>query len=205
MLGDRNRQTVGVDFLEGIRTDHRQRHLTGDRHHRDRIELGIGDRGHQIGGARSGRCEAHLGPARDAAHALGHEARTLFVPGQHVMDALALGERVVERQDRAARNSGNGPDALTLEHSNDQLGACHLWHLVLLLEEPLPPACRKNKPPPAGAPAGVSVIWSASCSLSRAHAYAYDAYYSDYGQRQDPGQVAIHFICVELETAAGLI
>jgi hypothetical protein len=45
MLGNRDTQTIGIDFLKGVAADHRSRHLPGDRHERNRIQLGVGDGG----------------------------------------------------------------------------------------------------------------------------------------------------------------
>jgi hypothetical protein len=88
VLGDRNAQAVGIDFLKGIGADHRPRHLAGDRHQRDRIQLGIGDRRQQVGRAGAGGSHADRRHAGGARHPLGHEAAALLVPGQHMVDLV---------------------------------------------------------------------------------------------------------------------
>lgn len=53
VLGDRHRDTRDVGFLEAVGADEMAGHLTGDRDHRDRVHLGVGERGHQVGGTRT--------------------------------------------------------------------------------------------------------------------------------------------------------
>ena len=123
VLGDRDGNAVGIHFLEGVCADHRGRHLPGDAYQRNGVELGIGDGGDQVGGARPAGGDAHRRFAVGARHALRHKARALFVARQHVVNAGALAQRVIQRQRRAARDAGDGGDALTLQQMNDQLCA----------------------------------------------------------------------------------
>ena len=48
-----------MSALEGICTDGAAGDLTGDRHHRHRVHVGIGNRCHQVGGARARRGHTH--------------------------------------------------------------------------------------------------------------------------------------------------
>jgi len=124
VLRDREREAVGVDFLKGVGADQRLRHLGGDRDQRDRVEAGVGDGGEEIGGTGAGGGEAHGGAAGDARHALGDESGALFMAGEDVFDARVGGvKRVVERQDRAARDAGDGADALAFEQVAEDFGA----------------------------------------------------------------------------------
>ncbi|OPZ01310.1 MAG: hypothetical protein BWZ10_03478 [candidate division BRC1 bacterium ADurb.BinA364] len=94
VLGDRQRQPIGVHFLEGVGADQRRRDLARDRHDRNRIQFGVGDRRQQVGRARAGGAQANGGPPRDAGDALGDESGALFVPCQDMPDRARM-QRVV--------------------------------------------------------------------------------------------------------------
>ena len=160
MLGQRDGHPVGVHFLEGVGADHAQRHLTGNGHHGDRVELGVSNGGDQVGRARAGRGEAHLGLARDAGHALRHEAAALLVTGQHMVNGVALAKGIVKRQDRAARDAAHGLNALSLKEAQDQFGASHLHHVSLLVSIRVKTGGRKTKPPPASRRRGFRIYVS---------------------------------------------
>jgi hypothetical protein len=123
VLGDRNAQAVGIDFLKSVGADHRPRHLAGDRHQRDRIELGVGHRRQQIGRAGAGRRHADRRHTGRTCHSLRHEAAALLVPGKDVMDLRRLREGVVDRQDGAAGNAGQCTNALSFEQTHNDLCA----------------------------------------------------------------------------------
>ena len=55
-------------------------------------------------------------------------ARALLVPGEDVADGRPARDRVVRRQDRAARNAERDVDALGLEAAQDGVGAEHSRH-----------------------------------------------------------------------------
>ncbi len=125
MLRDRQRESVGVDLLERVGADHALRHLAGDRHQGHRIEARVGDRREEIGRARAGRAERHRGAAGDAGHALGDETRALFVAREHVADTAAM-QRIVEWQDRPARNARDRIDPLAFEQDAQEVGSVGL-------------------------------------------------------------------------------
>ena len=195
VLGDRNTQTIGVDFLKSVGADHRLRYLAGDCHQRNRIEFGIGDGRQQVGGARPRRCHAYRWHAGGARHPLRHEAAALFVPSQHMVD-LRLRERVINWQNRAAGNAGNGANALAFKQADDNLCSGECFGCLLGQGFLLQKNCRfrrrqavvrKSKTPARRVPAGVSGIFCrflrcdlASCPRRRTRQYAYDAYYTDY-------------------------
>ena len=52
VLDDRHRDAVDVRLLEGVGADQVRRHLAGDAHDRRRVQVGVGDRGDQVGRAR---------------------------------------------------------------------------------------------------------------------------------------------------------
>ena len=66
VLRDRHREAVGVDLLERVGADHRARHLSGDGDERDRVELGVGDRGRADSSRPGPRCRSRrpAGPSR---------------------------------------------------------------------------------------------------------------------------------------------
>ena len=132
VLGDRHGDAVDIHFLKGVGADHRARHLAGDRHQRNRIEMSVGDGSDEIGRPRPAGRDADLGRAADARHALGDEARALLVAGKHVAD-LAAHQRIVERQDGAARNARDGAHTLAFEKAHEQLCAADFFHEVLLV------------------------------------------------------------------------
>ena len=79
--------------------------LAGDAHHRHRVQHRVGDAGDQVRRARSGGRHAHADAAAGARIAVGRECRALLVADQHVAAGLEPVQRVVERHDRAARDS----------------------------------------------------------------------------------------------------
>ena len=64
VLGDRHRDAGDVGFLEGVGADQRRGHLAGDRDDGDGVHLGVGDRGDQVGGARTRGGHARRRPCR---------------------------------------------------------------------------------------------------------------------------------------------
>src|ERR1044072_1604715 len=111
--------------------------------------------------ARARGAETHRGAAGDAGNALGNEACALLVPRRHVTDR-ASAQRVVERQIRAAGNSSDGRDALTLQQSGDDLCAGE-FHGSFSLVDILPArptvtaGTKKTNPRRPSRPAGVRI------------------------------------------------
>ncbi len=114
MLGDRHRDADDVGLLEGVGADGRARDLAGDRDDRDRVHVGVGDRGHQVGRTRAGGGHADADLAGGLRVALGGVPAALLVADQDVADGRGVEQRVVGRQDRAARDAEDDlrPDAL---------------------------------------------------------------------------------------------
>lgn len=123
MLGDRDRHAVDIDLLEGVGTDHRTRHLARDGDERNRVELGVGDRRHQVRRAGTGGSKANCHLTGGARHTLRHEAAALLMARQHVLDLRRLRERIVERQDGAAGDAGDAPDTLSFQEAHNNLCA----------------------------------------------------------------------------------
>src|SRR5690606_39570848 len=98
---------VDVRLLEGVTADRAPCHLAGDRHQRDRVAVGVGDRGDQVGGSRSGGGDAHP-----------HPAGRLRIPGRRVPRGLLVAdqdvtyrgipERIVWWEDRTSGAYGRG-------------------------------------------------------------------------------------------------
>ena len=126
VLGDRLGDADDVGLLERVAPDHRARHLAGDRHQRRAVHVRGGDAGHQVGGARPRGGDAHAGAAAGACVAVGRVRRGLLVPHQHVPERRVLGQRVVERHDRAARVPEHDIDPLVQQGAAEDLGAGEL-------------------------------------------------------------------------------
>ena len=105
-----------------------RRHLPGDGHHRDRVHVGVGDRRHQVRRARPAGRHAHADAAGGLRVPGGRVARALLVPDQDVPDDLGVEQRVVGRQDGAARNAEHHVRADPLERVHQRLrpGGPHL-------------------------------------------------------------------------------
>ncbi len=107
VLRDRHGQAVGVDLLEGVGADHRARHLAGDGDERDRVELGVGDRGEQVRRARAPRCRSRR-PAHPVARAMPCAMKPAPCSWRARTWRIWLArERVVERQVGAAGDAGD--------------------------------------------------------------------------------------------------
>ena len=132
VLGGRNAHAVDVHLLKGVRPDHGAGHLPCYADNRDRVELGVGQCRQRVGRARAGCGEKHLGLARDAGHALGHEPRALLVPRQDMANHGTAGKRVVEREVGPAGNAGNGLNALSFQQTDEDFRAGHAKHVRLL-------------------------------------------------------------------------
>jgi hypothetical protein len=79
--------------------------MTRDRDERRAVHPCVSDRRDEVRRARSARRDAHAHSASStgARVAFGGVTRALFVPAEHVMQAIAVAvQRVVERHDRAA-------------------------------------------------------------------------------------------------------
>src|SRR5690606_34968288 len=132
------------------------------------------------------RRETHAGPPRRARDALRDEAGTLLVTGEHVPDSARAIERVIDRQDGAARYAGDEPHALPLQQANDNLGSGQSFHRKLLRlvagRESTEPMTKKPRSAHAGGVVRFNCC-SARSSVPRAHALRYS--YEDEHARDD--------------------
>ncbi len=86
VLGHRSGDADGVALLEPVGPDHRAAHLTGDRHHRHGVHVGVAQGSDQIGRGRPAGHHGHAGPAGDMGVALGHVPGPLLVADEDVAD-----------------------------------------------------------------------------------------------------------------------
>ena len=130
VLRDRHRDAGRVALLERIGADRAVGHLPGDADHRHRVEVGVGERRHDVGRRGAGRDHADTGLARHVRIALGHVAGALFVAHQDVADRR-VDDRVVHREDRAARQAEDDLDTFHLECLDEGLSPVELHDLLL--------------------------------------------------------------------------
>ena len=132
VLGDRHRDAADVGLLEGVGADRLAGDLTGHRHHRDRVHVGVGDRGDEVGRTRTRGRHADADASRRLGESLGCVACTLLVAHEDVTYLRGVHERVVERKDRASRNAEDDVDPGVLQRADEALGSGHgLAHGVL--------------------------------------------------------------------------
>ena len=141
-LGERQGQVVGVldqvgvlhhrqgdaddvGLLEGVGADARRAHLTGDRHQRHRVHVGVGDRGDQVGGARPGGGRADPGPAGDLRVPFGHVPGTLLVAHQEGADVRIVMEGVEQGDHRPTRQPEDRGDPGPLEGRQGRVNRAH--------------------------------------------------------------------------------
>ena len=115
VLDDRQRDAGGVGLLEGVGADEVAAHLAGDGHHRDRVHVGVGDAGDQVGGAGAARGQADADLAGRSGVAVGRVRGALLVAHQDVAQLLGVVEGVVERDRDAAGKAEDDLAALVLE------------------------------------------------------------------------------------------
>ena len=85
MLGDRQRDTRDVDFLERIATDQRLDHLAGNRHDWHRVEHRVGEAGDQVRRTRTGGHQADTWLAGGSRVPLGRQCRPLLEADENVV------------------------------------------------------------------------------------------------------------------------
>ena len=120
VLGDRHRDAADVGLLEGVGPDRGGADLAGDRDHRHRVHVRVGDRRDQVGGARAGGRHADPDPAGRRGVPLGRVAGALLVAHQDVPDR-GVHQRVVRREDRAARDAEDVLDTRRLQRGDQAL------------------------------------------------------------------------------------
>jgi len=98
VLGDRHGDAGDVGFLKGVGADQCAADLARDRHHRDRIHVGVGQRRDQVRRSRTRGRHAHSDPAGGVRVSAGGMSCALLVAHQDVAQLLRVEKRVVDRQ-----------------------------------------------------------------------------------------------------------
>src|SRR5712692_2269133 len=136
VLCARTRDADDVGFLEGVITDHRGRHLSGDDDHRRRVHVGVGNPSDGVRRAGSRRYHHDTGTAADAGVALSHVGRALLMAYQYVFNLWLFEKRIVGRQNGApwiAEDHVNAFGDKTLDYD---LGPRELLHGLLHQPQP---------------------------------------------------------------------
>ena len=108
-LGDRLEHARDVDQLVRLLVQLVRAGLPRDGDHRRPVEERVRDARHEVRCARAERRHRHCGPPREPAVDVGHERRTLLVPGRDMTHAVVVGQRV---EDVHRLLAGNGEDPL---------------------------------------------------------------------------------------------
>ena len=121
VLGDRHRDARDIGFLEGVGADQPATDLPGDRDHRDRIHVGVGERSDQIGGAGPRRRHAHTDLAGGVGVPTGRMSCALLVSDEDVTEPLRVEKWVVDRQYGTPRNAEDDVDVELLQRPDNRL------------------------------------------------------------------------------------
>ena len=122
MLRARAGDADGVALLERVGTDRGGGTWPVMHDHRDRVHVGVHQRGDDVGGRRARRDHGDAGLAGDVGIPLGHVAGTLLVTHEHVADRR-IDDRVVNRQNCAAGKAKHYLDTLALEGPDEGFAA----------------------------------------------------------------------------------
>ena len=89
--------------------------MTAEENRRRRVHKGVGDRGYEVGRARARCADATTDFAGRARVTFGHVTRALLVARQNAPDVFLFAQRIVDRQNRAARNAKQHIDAFLFQ------------------------------------------------------------------------------------------
>ena len=116
---DRHRDARDIDLLEAVASQQSFRDIRRDRDDRDRIHVRRRDARHQICRARAARRHTDLaGRSRITVRRM---RRALLMGRQHMADLRVFIEFIIDIQDRTARISEHGVDALLFQTFDDDL------------------------------------------------------------------------------------
>ena len=132
VLGYRHGDAADVRFLERVGAQKRRADLPGDSHHRHRIQVGVRDRGDQVGRARAGGGDAHAHVAGGHRVAFRGMSCALFVAHQHVAQFLGAKQRVVKREHCTTGQTEYDLGAQFLEAAHDCVRTRHAFGLSFL-------------------------------------------------------------------------
>ena len=113
MLGNGHRNALNVSFLEAVLAQTAGDNVARKGHHGDRIHVGRGNAGDQVGSTRAAGGQHHTGAARCAGVAIRCMGRALLVGRQHMGDAISvLIQLIVKVEHRTAGIAKDGIHAL---------------------------------------------------------------------------------------------
>ena len=123
VLGDAAADLDDRRFLKGVGADDRRADLAGDGQQRDAVELGVGDGGDQVRGARPAGGHADADASGGAGVALGGEPAALLVPRQNHANLVAEPRQgLVQRNAGPARIGENRVHAVVHQGLHDDIG-----------------------------------------------------------------------------------
>ena len=121
-LGHRLHHLDDIDELVGLLVHAREVDLPRDRHKRCVVQVGVGDAGRQVGGARTERRQADAGLAGQPSVGFGHEGGALLVAGRHEGDLAGALERGVQVEGLLAGDAEDVLDTLVFETVDEGVG-----------------------------------------------------------------------------------
>lgn len=127
MLRNRACDSDHVRFLECVGSDCADADLTGDCDHGDRIRICVGYCCDKVCGSRTGGYNAYAGFARGKRIAFCRVTCRLLVPHKNKAEFGIVFNRVINRQNCAARNAENVCDSRFLQSAHDRLSARHYF------------------------------------------------------------------------------
>ncbi len=125
MLDDGQGQAEDIDFLEAIGAHQVRGDLAGNADQWDRVHIGIGDAGDQVGGTGTGGGHTDSDLAGGARIGVCGKRRALLMAHKDMLQA-GTGQGVIDGHDGAARITEHGLDPQRLQRGDDQLCACRL-------------------------------------------------------------------------------
>ena len=123
VLRDRHGDADDVGLLEGVRAHQRREDLAGDGEEGHGVHVGVGDRRHEVRGARSGGRDRDADLAGCRGVTLGGVTGALLVADEDVAERRRVHERVVDREDRAAGQAEHVGHPQQFERTDDGRGS----------------------------------------------------------------------------------
>ena len=139
-LGQRTHRLDDVHILMRFLVDAVPAALAGDGHQRRPVEVGIGDPGGEIGGARAQRREAHPRAAGEPAPGVRHEGGALLVPRGDELDPR-IHQGVDDVEDLLAGHAEDVAHPLVLQTPRNDVAGLHVdLHRQHTLQVATPPS-----------------------------------------------------------------
>ena len=146
VLGNRHADTGDVDLLERVLSEDWIGNITGDCDNRRRVHVGARNAGDQVRRAGAAGREAHADFAARARITVGRVCGALLVTGQHMVNFIpVLVKCIINIQNRAARITEDGIDALFLEAGDYNFRTAQFSHGASLPPRAQRPAVRRSQ------------------------------------------------------------